>query len=231
MPWEWDIFTHLKYVNLTRSRVSISQPPVMYVSLPWILNSPNFTAIWSMALEDKYTEHMWNSVTFMIYVHNLTYPMTFKVMVLNQLHVVVNICLCLTNTVTYIHKLMQHMTTGPLLCSNYFSSWHPGTHSNRSCLHHLDRCLQNYYYTVYNSLQSHQCRGMYTSRSGGYTLGYSRCSHTLHSRGIHYITYTLSDALQMNIHVHGLTCNMHMYVHVCTYFQTMYSIHIIQYTQ
>ncbi len=47
---------------------------------PFIRHSSNFTDILSRVSEDDYTHHMWDKdVTLVVYVSNLTNPMTFKV--------------------------------------------------------------------------------------------------------------------------------------------------------
>ena len=72
--------THKDKLDDFGSTKSANKSQLFSFTRPLIRTSTNFTSIFNTASENDYTHHMWNGdVTLIIFVSNLTNPMTFKV--------------------------------------------------------------------------------------------------------------------------------------------------------
>lgn len=77
--------THTQAFDDFTSNSNVSVAQVHSFVGPTILEQSNFTGIFNSAVENDYTKSMWDGdVTLVIYLSNLTRPMTFKITVDQQ---------------------------------------------------------------------------------------------------------------------------------------------------
>ncbi len=92
-----------------RSNRNVTAARLHTFANPSITDSSNFTTILSQVSEDDYTDDMWDGdVTLVVYVYNLTNPMTFKVKLVFE-QVQFDEVLCIINTLLLLLHVYMYV--------------------------------------------------------------------------------------------------------------------------